>query len=131
VQSCHDQVSSFSTGDGKLDGFQVTHLTYQKHVGVFTERCPQSVVEGMCVLAQLTLVYDGFFVIVQVLDRVFDGDDVFRTLLVDVVDNRRQSGGLTRPGGPGDEKQTTRPGRYFLETGGRPSWRMVGIFRGI
>ena len=42
------------------------------------------------------------------LDGVFDGDDVFVALAVDLVQHRRQGGGLAGAGGAGDQDQAAR-----------------------
>jgi len=45
---------------------------------------------------------------VQVLDGVLDSDDVLVPLGVDLVDHRRQGGGLARAGRAGDQDQPAR-----------------------
>ncbi len=56
----------------------------------------------------LALVDDGHLVLVQVLDRVLDGEDVTGGGAVAMVDHRRQRGGLARAGGPHHQHQPTR-----------------------
>jgi hypothetical protein len=58
------------------------------------------------VRTDLALVDQTLLVGVDELDGVLDGDDVIGPGVVDVVDHRRQRGGLTRAGGSGDENQT-------------------------
>ena len=53
------------------------------------------------------------------LDRVFDGQDVGGHAVVDVVDHRRQRGGLTRTGRAGNQYQTARVFGDFLENARR------------
>src|SRR6185503_11775730 len=47
------------------------------------------------------LAHDRVVVAVQILDRVFDGNDVARPRAVDVVDHRRQRRALAAAGGAG------------------------------
>ena len=108
VQGAEHQVAGFGRGDGRLDGFQVTHLAHQDAVGVLPQGATQGLGEAGHVGVHLALVDDRFFVLVVVLDRVFDGDDVPVEVDVDVVDHRRERGGLARAGGAGDQKQPTR-----------------------
>ena len=57
-------------------------------------------------------------VLVVILDRVFDGDDVgLVALLVDDVDHGGQRGGLARAGGPGHQHQAARFVEQFLGRG--------------
>src|SRR5450756_1468117 len=42
------------------------------------------------------------------LDRILDGDDVIRALLVDLINDGGQGGGLARPGRPGHEYEPPR-----------------------
>ena len=87
------------------DGLHVAHLADQDVVGVLA----QHVLEGrrvrLGVEADLALVDDRLAVLVQHLDGVLDRDDVAAHRVVDVVDHRRQSRGLARACGAGDEHQ--------------------------
>ena len=61
-------------------------------------------VEG--VEADLAVRDVALVVLVDVLQRVFDGDDVARAGAVDVVDHRREGRRLARAGGSGDENES-------------------------
>jgi hypothetical protein len=60
-------------------------------------------------------------VAMQVLDRVFDGDDVRGPRVVDVVDHRRQRRALAAARGAGDEHQAAFLGGDLLEHRRQPS----------
>ena len=53
--------------------------------------------------ADLALVHGRLDVPVHVLDRIFDGDDVVRVVVVDLVDDRRERRRLARAGRAGDQ----------------------------
>ena len=55
--------------------------------------------------AHLALVHQAALVLVHELDGIFDGDDVVRSVLVDVIDERRQRGALAAAGGARDQHQ--------------------------
>ena len=90
VQGAEDHVTGFRSTDCRFDGFQVTKLTDQDHVGVLPQRSTNRFAETWHVHADFTLVDRRFNVVVIKLDRVFDRDDVVVNGLVDQVDQRRQ-----------------------------------------
>src|ERR1700752_5183082 len=67
----------------------------------------------MGIRVNFPLVYQTLLVVVQELDRIFDGDHVLFALAVDLVEHGRESGRLTRAGRPGDENETA---RFVAET---------------
>src|ERR1043165_5936174 len=105
VQRGEGQVTGLGQGQPGLDGLLVTHFADQHHVRVLAQDAPQRGVEALGVGADLALVDQAALVAVHELDRVLDGDDVVLHVGVDVVDHRRQRGGLARTGGAGDQHQ--------------------------
>ena len=85
--------------EGDRDRLHVAHLAYQDHLGGLAEGGPEGEGEGLGVGAHLALVDGRLVVGVQVLDGVFDGDDVDVRLLVHLVDEGGQGSGLARAGG--------------------------------
>ena len=84
---------------------QVTHLSHQDHIGVFPESRPQCLGVVLGITADLPLVDDGLLVSVQILDGIFQRDDVIRIIPVDDVHQGSQRGRLAASGGPGHENQ--------------------------
>ena len=83
------------------DRLEVAHLADEHDVGVLTQRAAQRAVEDSRVDADLALVHHGGLVLVHVLDRVLDGDDVARArrrLIRSIM--RRQLVDLPDPVGP-------------------------------
>ena len=94
MQGAEHQVPCFSGRDRQLDRFQITHLPYQDHVGVFPQGSPQGGGEAAGVFPQLALVDHALLVAVGEFDRVLDREDVLGAVAVDVIQQRRQGGGF-------------------------------------
>ena len=107
VQRGEHEVPGLRRGQRGVHGLRVAHLADQDHVGVLAEDRPHGGAEAVGVEPDLALVDGGEVVLVEVLDRVLDGDDVARPHVVDVVHHRRQRRGLARTGRPGDEDEPT------------------------
>ena len=76
VKGAEDEVAGFGRRQRRLDRLLVPHLSDQDDVGVLAEGAPQAPGEGFDVPADFALADRAFLVPVEVLDRVFDGDDV-------------------------------------------------------
>ena len=99
-------VSAVSIAD--RDGLEVAQLAHEDDIGVFAERCAKRRFERSRVIANLPLIDETFLIPVHELDRVLDGDDVIRPVLVDVIDHRCQGCGLARAGRTRDEHEAFR-----------------------
>ena len=118
VEGGEHQVAGLGHGERDLDGFEVAHLADEEDVGVLAEGGAQGPFERGCVGADRPLVDHRPLVVVEVLDRVLDGQDVELAMLVDVVDDRGQCGGLARPGRPGHEHEAAgKAGEPFGDRG--------------
>ena len=76
VQRREHEVTGLGDGQRELDRLGVTHLTDEDDVGVFTQRDAQRPRERVGVEADLALVHRRALVVVHVLDRVLDREDV-------------------------------------------------------
>ena len=108
VQRAERQVAGFGDAQRRFDGLQVAHFADQHHVRVFTKGGAQRVGEALGVGVHFALVDHAVLVHVHEFDRVFDGQDVFVALGVDLVDHGGQRGGLAGPGRPGHQHQPAR-----------------------
>ena len=116
---------------GELHRFQVAHFADQDHVRVFAQGGAQGVREGLGVHAQFALVDDGHLVRVQVLNRVFNRDDMLGAVDVDVVDHRRQRRGLARTrSAPSPESGRAWCGSASPRSAASPCLPAVGILVG-
>ena len=114
VQRGEHEVTGLGQGQRDGDRVEVAHFAEEDDVGVFTQGAAQAVEEVVHVGADLALVDHRDLVVVQVFDRVLDGEDVHRLGLVDPVDHRRQGGALTGTGGAHDEHEPVRAVEQFV-----------------
>ena len=77
--------------------------------GILAQRGAQRVREAAGVAVHLALVHQAVLVLVDVLDRILDREDVIVALGVDLVDHRRQRRRLAAAGRAGDEHEAARP----------------------
>ncbi len=117
VEGREHQVARLRRVQRRLDGLQVAHFADQHDVGVLAQRAAERVGERARVHADLALRDDGLVVLVQVFDRVLDGDDVRRSRVVDVVDHGREGGALAAARGAGHEHEAALLLRDLLEDG--------------
>ena len=115
VQGAHHEVAGLRGGERRLDRSRVAHLADEDVVGVLAQHVLERRGVGVGVEADLALVDDRLLVLVQHLDGVLDGDDVPAHRVVDVVDHRREGGGLAGAGRAGDEHQAARLEREALD----------------
>ena len=78
-------MACFGCGNCQLNRLQIAHLPHQDHVGVLAEGCAQGVGGAVGVLAYLPLVDKAAITFIDEFDRIFNGDDVLRTGIIDVI----------------------------------------------
>ena len=108
VQRREDEVAGLGGGQGSADRLEISHLADEDHVRILAQRGAQAFGERGRVGADLALVDDAGAVPVQKLDWILDREDVLVPRPVDVVEQRRERGRLTRTGRPGDEDEAAR-----------------------
>src|SRR5579859_5664413 len=96
-------MSGLSRLEDDFNGFPVAHLSDQDDLRRLPHRRAQGVRKTWGIAVQLALVNGRAFVVVEKLDRIFDGDDVVILLAVDGVEQNGQRGGFTRTGCSGYE----------------------------
>ena len=117
VQRGEHEVAGLGRGQGGGDRLEVAHLADEDDVGVLAQRRLQRLGEALRVGAELALVDEALLVRVQELDRVLDRHDVLLARVVDLVDHRRERGGLARAGRAGDEHEAARAARELVHDG--------------
>ena len=87
-----DKVTGFSGHDCRAYSFRVPHLTHQDHIRISPKRIPERGIKRIHVNIKLSLVNNAFIVLVDILDGVFDCDNIQIRSGVDTIDHRGQCG---------------------------------------
>ena len=88
VQRREHEVAGLGRGQRDFDRLAIAHFADQDHLRRLAQRGPERQRERRRVGVQLALVDRALLVVVQELDRVFDGEDVIGAAGVDQVDDR-------------------------------------------
>ena len=96
VQGRQHQVPGLGELDAVLHRLAITDLTDEDHIRRLTQGVLERVVPRFGVHADLAVRDHATFVLVDVLDGVFDGDDMAARLLVAIADHRGQRSRLAR-----------------------------------
>lgn len=115
MHGADDEVASLTGADRHLDGFEVAQLADDDDVGVLAESSLERGTEGAGVGANLPLGYVATLREMHEFDRVFDGDDVVRAPLIEVVNHGRHRGGLAGTNGSRHEDQAIVKREELLE----------------
>src|SRR5271157_615436 len=89
-----DEYSQLSAREGKSNGIQVAHFSYQNEIRIFPGGHSQGVRETLCVGADLSLGHQRFLVFMNKFQRIFYRNDVAFTVAVDLIDHSSQSRGF-------------------------------------
>jgi hypothetical protein len=100
MQRAEHQVAGFGRGQRQADGLEVAHFADQDDVGIFAQRRAQRLAEAQRVAVHFALVDQAALAFVHELDRILDGQDVVRLVVVDVVDHAASVVDLPEPVGP-------------------------------
>ena len=117
VQRGEHQVAGLGELDAVLHRLAVPDLADQDDVRRLAQRVLQRVVPGFGVHADLAVRDHAALVLVHVLDRVFDGDDVAARLLVAVADHRGERGRLARARAADEDHQAALGEHHLLQDG--------------
>ena len=96
VERREDQVTGLSRSQSNRNCLKIAKFTDENHVGVLAQDMLESGSETMGVRTDFTLINDGFLVMMQKFDWIFDGDDVIGSRAVHQIDECSQGGRLTR-----------------------------------
>jgi len=90
VQGGETEMAGFGDHQRRLDGFKVAHFTDEDNIGVLAENVFQGSLETLGVSPHFTLIDQTSFMGMQILYRVFNGNDMFMAVGINPVDDRRQ-----------------------------------------
>ena len=118
VQRREGQVARLGDRQTGVDRLVVAHFADEHDVWVLTEGVLQRGAERLGVRSHFALIDDAPLVLVDELDWIFDGEDMPLPLAIDLVDHRREGGGLPRARRAGDEHEAARLLRELGDDGG-------------
>ena len=126
MQGAEHQVAGFGGGDRQLDRLQIAQLPHQDHVRVLAQGGPQGIGEAAGVVVELALMHHALYRFVGEFDRIFDREDVLSPVLVDVIEDGGEGGGLARAGGTGHQHQPLGGAADLLHDRWQPQHRQLG-----
>jgi len=100
VHTAQHQVTGISRLQGNGDTLMIAHLTDHDNVRSLAEDMSQTFMESFGVQTDFTLVDVTVLVTMQVLNRVFNGNNISRFFSVDQIDQSRKGCRLAMPVGP-------------------------------
>ena len=98
-------MSRFRRCNSDTDRLEITHLTDQNNIRIFAQRGAQRIGIALGVQTDLPLVYHRHFVLMKILDGIFQGNDMGVPVVIDFIDNGGKCRRFTASGGPRDENQ--------------------------
>jgi hypothetical protein len=107
------------SSDAVLHRLALADLADEDHVGRLAQRVLQRREPGVGIHAHLALRDDAVAVLVDVLDRVLDGDDVAVAVLVPVADHRGEGGRLARARAAHEDHEAALGHRHVLQHVGK------------
>jgi hypothetical protein len=118
VHGAEHQVTGFSCLDGDGKAFRIAHFPDHDDIRRLPEYVSQSLMKRVCVHSDLSLVHVTAFMLVQVLDGIFDGDDVAMPLPVNTIQKGCKGSRLSMPRRAGDENEPLGFKGIILDPGG-------------
>ena len=108
MQGSEYQVAGFCRRQRQADGLQVAHFADQNNVRIFTQSRAQRFIESVCITVDFALIDQTLFTFVHKLDGILDSEDVFESVIIDMIHHGSQRGRLAGTGRPGDQYDTAR-----------------------
>ncbi len=108
MQGAEHQVAGFRRRERQANGFQVAHFAHQHDVRIFAQRGTQRLAESQRVAMDFALIDQATFAFMHELDRILDGYNVIRAVVVAVIDHAGECRRLARSGRPGHQHETAR-----------------------
>ena len=101
-------MAGFGGCHGDLNRFVVAHLAKQNDIGALAQSGAQSGNIAFRIYVDLTLAYDTFIMAVQKFHRIFQRNDMFAVISVDIVDDAGKGCGFSASRSPGDQNHSFR-----------------------
>ena len=101
-------MSGLGGSNRRRHGFRSAHFTDEKDVDVLAKRGLQRALKIFCIDTDFALVDERLFWLKNILDRIFNGDNVFHALLINEFEQGGQSRCLALSYGTHDKKKSLR-----------------------
>ena len=115
MQRSQNKMSRLGGGDRERDRFQIAHLADHDYIRVFAQGSTQRRTERARVRVHFALGDVAILRLKNVFDRILERDDVFVTLDIHLLDQRRQRRRFSTADGAGDEDQSIMIARKQLQ----------------
>ena len=106
MQRGQTEVAGVGELERRFHGVVIANLAEQNHIGGRAHRRTDTGGEGLRIDADLALRDHRALVLVQVFDRIFQGENMPRRIGIAVIDHGGEGRGLARTGGPDHHDQT-------------------------
>lgn len=117
MKGTQNKMSGLSDGQYRLGRLSIAYLPYKYNIRVLSQEWFETTGEINRIMLHLSLRENTFFWLIDKLDRIFDGDNMFGKMLIDKVETCGQCGRLPRSGDSCDEKQSSWCWEYLLFDG--------------
>jgi hypothetical protein len=101
-------VAGFGIGDRLLHGFTIADFTNHDHVRRFAHGISQCILIAQRIDADLALVDDRLAMLMQILDRILNGEDVSAMMAIAMIEHRGERGRFARTGRADHQDQAAR-----------------------
>ena len=119
VQRGETEVARFGERQGVVHGFAVANLADEDDIRRLTQGVFQRGKPVFGIHADFALGNDAFFVLMDELNRVFDGDDVVLAIFIAVVNHRSERGGFARTGTADENHEAAFFHHHVFQDGGQ------------
>lgn len=111
MEGRYDEVSCLCECEYRRDRLLIAHLSDDEDIWIFTHSISHRLIERCDMFSDLLLMDEAFFISNDVFDRIFDDDDMFVRVFIEIVDHSHQSRRLSASRTSCDKDQST----IFLE----------------
>ena len=81
------EMSRFRKGDSGTDRIKISHFSDDDHIWIFTQDRAYPIREATELFSELSLMDERFFVLVDEFDRIFESDDMFLGITIDILEH--------------------------------------------
>lgn len=91
----YDKMSGLSKSKNRRYRLLISHLSYDEDIWIFTHRITYCLIKSRNMSSYLFLMDETFIIFYDVFDRIFDRDDMFMVIFIEIIYHRHKCGRLT------------------------------------